>query len=316
MLSKLADGLNVQKIVLADVGARWGVDTKWRALGDLLSLIYFEPDPLECSRLNHGDNPNVAAIPVALSQSAGTSRLHVAREPGRSSLYHPNLSFLSRYPDCGGFEVDYHIDVPTDTLDHCLAERGIPVLDFIKLDVQGSELDIIMGGANILRKTVFGLEIEVEFSELYQGQPLFADVDAACKDAGFTLFDLKPCYWKRRDTPMNGVGQMVCGDALYFKDYIQRDEVPDPRSAGAAIVIAVIYKKYDYALELLDYFYSKKRITPEVYESATAAVRRLSKLRFPLNQRFRGRLRMANLLDRFAQVLKTAYWARWDDWKA
>lgn len=314
MLNKLAHVFNPSQIVVADVGARWGADPKWRALDDAVSLLYFEPDPKECLRLNQG--ANVTAIPVALSKSAGVSQLHIAKEPGRSSLYHPNTDFLSRYPDCDGFEVDYQIEVPTDTLDHCLAARGISHLDFIKLDVQGSELDILQGGSHILRQTVFGMEIEVEFSELYRGQPLFADVDAACKEAGFTLFDLKPCYWKRQDRPMNGVGQMVCGDALYFKDYIQRNETPDYRSAVAAILVSAVYQKYDYALELLSYFQSRKIIPSEECTHAVGVIHRMSRLTFPLNRRFRGRLRMAKFLDRFSQLLKTAYWARWDDWQS
>lgn len=316
MLTKLIDVLGIQKIVVADVGARWGADKKWGVLGDAVSLVSFEPDPEEYRRLSQANTPNVTLIPVALSKSQGTATLHVAQEPGRSSLYQPNTSFLSRYPDCEGFEVDYKVEVQTDTLDHCLTARGISVLDFIKLDVQGSELNIIQGGRDILQKSVFGLEIEVEFSELYQGQPLFPEVDAACKAAGFVLFDLKPCYWKRRDVPMNGVGQMVCGDALYFKDYIQHNITPDPRAASAAIVLAVVYKKYDYALELLEFFRAKGIYSEDACRRASAVIHQLSRLVFPLNRKFRGRLRMANILGRFSQLLKTAYWARWDDWQA
>ena len=50
-------------------------------------------------------------------------------------------------------------------------------VDFIKLDTQGSELDILHGAGSLL-DNCSGLQLEVMFSPLYEGQPLFADVDA------------------------------------------------------------------------------------------------------------------------------------------
>ena len=45
---------------------------------------------------------------------------------------------------------------------------------------------------------VIGLEIEVEFEQMYIDQPLFNEVDAFVKEKGFSLFDIKRYYWKRK----------------------------------------------------------------------------------------------------------------------
>jgi len=45
---------------------------------------------------------------------------------------------------------------------------------------------------------VVGIEVEVEFSELYEKQPLFNDVDNFIRDKGFELFDLRRGYWIRK----------------------------------------------------------------------------------------------------------------------
>lgn len=312
---RLMKVLGLETLTLLDVGARWGIDQRWNALGDRLKIVGFEPDPEECRRLNERAQPNFKAYPLALSDKAGSETIHLAREPGRSSLLQPNRRLLKRYPDHEGFEIVSKVQVSTDTLDHFLQETHIPHADFAKLDVQGGELKILEGGFQTLREKLFGLQIEVEFSEIYEGQPLFADIDALCRRAGFVLFDLKPCYWKRRLKPIRGVGQLIFGDALYFKDYIQMNFVPNGREAAAAIVLSALYGKNDYALELLHYFYEKKVFSLEVFESAEKILVRLSKLPFLSSLNFRGRYRMANFLGRFSQFLKTSYWARWDDWQ-
>jgi Methyltransferase FkbM domain len=57
-----------------------------------------------------------------------------------------------------------------------LCQNNINNVDAIKLDTQGSELDILRGATHVL-PTVSLIDIEVEFNELYDGQPLFCDVD-------------------------------------------------------------------------------------------------------------------------------------------
>ena len=62
-------------------------------------------------------------------------------------------------------------------------------------------------------------ELEVEFRPVYDGQPLFADVDAFMTDAGFELCDLDRCYRTRGEELLANQrrGQLVWGDALYLR---------------------------------------------------------------------------------------------------
>ena len=47
--------------------------------------------------------------------------------------------------------------------------------DFIKLDTQGSELEILKGSKKNLNECI-GLEVEVEFQKMYENQNLFNEV--------------------------------------------------------------------------------------------------------------------------------------------
>ena len=62
---------------------------------------------------------------------------------------------------------------------------------FLKLDVQGYELEVI-GGAPEAMAEVKVLEAELSFKELYRGQPLFSECLELLRSTGFILVGLEP----------------------------------------------------------------------------------------------------------------------------
>lgn len=201
---------------LVDVGSMGGLEPEWSWLKDegLLKSVGFEPDEREYAKLSTDER--TVFHPCALSDEPGRAlELHVAREPGKTSLFKPNMELLRRFPKPERFETVRTISLPADRVS--TLDEVVPSADFIKLDTQGSELSILQGGEKLLNG-VLGLKVEVEFLELYRGQPLFADVDAFLRARGFELADLRRVYWKRAEfTAYPGKGQLVFGDALYFK---------------------------------------------------------------------------------------------------
>lgn len=69
-------------------------------------------------------------------------------------------------------------------LDDVASELDLTDNILIKIDVQGFEDRVIRGGWNTIQKAKL-LIIEVSFLPLYEGQPLFADIDRTVRDAGF-----------------------------------------------------------------------------------------------------------------------------------
>ncbi len=96
----------------------------------------------------------------------------------------------------------------------------------MKLETEGSELDILKGAIGVLKKSVIGLSVEVEFLQWHKDQPVFSDVDSFMRQIGFQVFDLatyrharkslKPSYGANGFT--SDYGQIIWGQALYLRD--------------------------------------------------------------------------------------------------
>jgi len=73
---------------------------------------------------------------------------------------------LKVHPWC---KFEKNIVIETKTLDTWCREQGIDRIDFIWMDVQGAEIDVIRGARNALKKTRY-LYTEYSNKELYEGQ--------------------------------------------------------------------------------------------------------------------------------------------------
>ena len=179
-------------LVVVDVGCRWGVAGVWSSFAPHVSVVGFDPDVAECERLSmlHRGDPTVRFVAVALGRSRRTAPLYVTEDPGSSSLYPPDPeSFLHR-PELACTRLVREMPIELTTLDDWTREAGVGEIDVIKLDTQGSELGVLEGASRSL-ESVRALEVEVEFNEMYRGQPLFGDVDRHLRERGFVLWRLK-----------------------------------------------------------------------------------------------------------------------------
>lgn len=175
-------------LVVADVGARWGTGDRWRPFGPRVRVIGFDPDAEECRRLQ-GLEPDVRFVPAALGAHEGTATLHTTVEPACSSLFPPVPGISDVHPVLEVMRPTGTTTVDITTLDGWLAGADLDEIHVMKLDTQGAELAVLEGATDALAHVRF-LEVEVELNPLYEGQPLFGDIDRFLRGHDFVLWRL------------------------------------------------------------------------------------------------------------------------------
>jgi hypothetical protein len=101
------------------------------------------------------------------------------------------------------------------------------------------------------------VQCEVEFVQIYEGQPLMADVDAFMRSQGFGLLRFTtqkglPINPVRLATdPSRGISQLVWADAVYVRDYRQFDRWSSRQLKAAAFVLHELYQAFDLVALLL-----------------------------------------------------------------
>lgn len=206
-----------KKLIYVDIGASDGLTNPWNSFKEDIKVIGFEPDKGAFDLLvNQKQFNDWKFFNIGLFSSKTTIEFNIARKQQVSSIFKPNFVFLNRFNEPERFLVDKIISVPVDTLDNLSKNESIENIDFIKIDTQGSELEILKGAQRVLSNEVLGIEVEVEFQPLYENQPLFSEIDSYLRSLGFILLDLNnQVYWNKKGV---GKGQLIFSDALYIKD--------------------------------------------------------------------------------------------------
>jgi len=238
----------------------------WEIFAPNLTIYGFDADVDACDAANvEIENREITwqefHIPLALGKAIEPRNLYVTKHPMCSSLYPPNEAYLQRFADLSDVaSLDFSLMIDTTTLDQFCQDEEIDRIDFLQIDVQGADLDVLQGSKKILESGTMAVQVEVEFSHLYKNQPLFADVDTFLRAHGFTLFDLSHSSAIRANSPVRSTlraGQLLWGDAIYFRDLISDDlhssSLKTPSNMFMLACIADMMSFPDYASEILQY---------------------------------------------------------------
>jgi FkbM family methyltransferase len=236
-------------LTYVDIGARATKGNRFVGTFPQARYIGFEPDSEECKRLNALNIDRHHFYPQAIGYNREIRTLYVTRNPACSSLYEPNFQEMNRFLECGpDFDVLEKKAVETMSLDDWYRDADVSGAEFLELDTQGSELDILQGCEHLLATSILGLRVEVEFFPLYKNQPLFSEVDSYLRKWDFSLFDLS--RYRLRRAYVKTRGQLLWGHAFYLKNvHLLKRRQPEKFVILAAI--ASFYGFEDYTIEVL-----------------------------------------------------------------
>jgi FkbM family methyltransferase len=180
---------------IVDAGAQQGQTTEeYVAAFPNCRVIALEPESANHAAAAERLAPfggRVELLRVALAGSDGTADLLRTSHSGAHSLLEVG--------DMRHYDVLVDVLAPerieTVTLDRLCAQRGIVVLDVLKMDIQGGELMALQGAASLLARGAIRLiALEVAFQPLYRQQPMFWDLQAYLHGFGYSfqgLYDPK-----------------------------------------------------------------------------------------------------------------------------
>jgi FkbM family methyltransferase len=196
---------NIENGVIVDVGAHIGDTVKlYQNYFPGFKIFCFEPFTESCDYLKKRfiNDSNIKIVETALGSKDETKTLYVSNFSNLNSLQRPNER-------AWGFTDKKSVDVETITLDQFCYENDIKQIDILKLDVQGSELDVLMGSKTILEKGNISLVyVEWQVVPLYENHHKYFKIAEFLADYGYELFNLYNINESRS-------GQIRWGDAIY-----------------------------------------------------------------------------------------------------
>lgn len=292
------------KIVLYDIGARGGLQSKWNTFSDCLSVYAFEPDEKE-EMSNYNKLDDLTEINRLVSDEVKNVDFNVFRDEGSSSIYHNDKKYLDDYcPESkNDLEVLKTVSLPCTTIDKVVLNGG-SIPDFMKIDVEGAAYEVCKGATNSLSQ-IIGIEAEVEFSNRYTNSKRFSELEMLLRDYKLDFYTIKSRYGKLSKGKKYGLGRgrILYSDVLFLKSpssIIEFIDVYNEKKSKVnyilrAIFIYIQYGYLDLVYELI--ILSEGIITNEIKEDILKQLNNdySSRINIP---NFKGRSRLTYIFYR------------------
>jgi FkbM family methyltransferase len=245
VLSYLAEAVPDSEFMLVDIGCSMGIDEIWRRFGTRLRALAIDPNLAEMDRLQKTEtNPSIQY----LAGYAGLSPDHPFA--GRKAAQpHPNRNPWYRLSTAQSLErmrssaltasekteanlwseVDLAERSRVVVVPDYLRERGIESVDFIKIDIDGDDFDVLNSfdtALDALQVMALGLEVNF-YGSATDTDHAFHNTDRFMRARGFELFNVTVRRYSMAALPSRYLlsvpaqtefGRPLQGDALYARD--------------------------------------------------------------------------------------------------
>ena len=241
----IENGLLHEPFVVIDVGVQAGEHPRWDLLGEQVRVYGFDAIHEAVDRLiEKGPPPHRVYRPLALGNEDGERTFYVAANTFASSfLEYPNMEAGAR----SGEGQPGPRTVEIRKLDTLFAAGEIPLADYIKINTEGFEREVLRGGRTYLaRSNILCVSAKTSFTvtpDFHRtNYPVINDI---VLDHRLQLFDIS--YWRYArssylaakakypwpqidpmgDWPDLDVGQPATVDAMFCRDLVMEDKSPE-----------------------------------------------------------------------------------------
>ena len=253
-VNKISSILGNEKIEIFDVGAAGGLEkmSGFSKYKKYCNLTFVEPRNDDSLELIDDKSLRISKL---IGLENGNAYLNITENETKSSMLHPSGSFLHYFlNNQQGFRLKKTLLFEVTNINTVLNQTG-NCIDFLKLDTQGNELDILIGMGE--HRPLF-IQTEVSFVPLYKNSSIYFELANYLYDIGYILF--AQTYVSGSTTKNDNIVNWsksntipVHGDAWFMPDYTRekgRKIIRNRKSQYEALML--IYSMKDIASEALE----------------------------------------------------------------
>ena len=260
--SSFAKPLIANPINYVDIGARGGFQEDLLPISFCVNAVGFEPDPKEFAVLEKkATSPwrSQQILPYGISAHGGKKSLYIPDDPLGASLLRPNPQVCDPFNKSQFFKVREEIQIDTRVLSEVLKEIGVTGPDYLKLDIEGAEHQVLET-LKALFAGISMIKVEVSFMPFREGHPVASEIERFMNSHGFQLIDIVGAtHWRfhgnithpflsKEEIPYSRA-QLVHGDYLFLRSFETLDFKSDTgrRHAFKVGVLAMAFGYFDSA---------------------------------------------------------------------
>ena len=208
-------------------------------------LYGFEPNQKEFEKLMPQDNKKYFNYGIG---NGNDEILNIYKAPGMCSILEPDLEYLNFFENFKEWcDIVEKIPIKTKKLDEVTFDSKI---DFIKIDVQGYESEIIKFGQNTLKNSLL-INIEVSPIPLYKNEKNFSFIYNQLNNLGFVLHAFNRietrCFKPMRliDNNFTGINHLLQLDCIFIKNFEEIKKYNSENLKKLAMILFFSFNSYD-----------------------------------------------------------------------
>lgn len=196
-------------------------------------LVLYDADQDCCYSNNNSEAQygKLTILPYCIGRTSGRGVFNINYHPTTNSLYKVNPAYkhynfipanrpYGAYVLGDAFETIKKCDVDLYSLADVFNQNAVVGIDFLSMDIQGAEFDVIDGSHDLLRSQCLGILIEAEFVDMYHSQKTIFDVHPLLTGCDFELlrfFDPQTMSPTMLPVGFRAGEQLIYADAVYAK---------------------------------------------------------------------------------------------------